>query len=82
MEWLVEGAALVFVGILLAVVTVIDPRSINSSAVYMTTSCFLAIMAIISLFTGFKIDFVPYRLCPVIFVFSAIFVTLGWLTIN
>jgi hypothetical protein len=37
----------------------------------------LVVMAIISLFTGFKINFLPYRLCPIIFTGSAILIFLG-----
>jgi hypothetical protein len=82
MEWLVEGIALIFVGVLVVIVTVIDPMHIISIAAYITSSCFLIIMAIVSLFTGFKINFIPFRLCPIIFTSSAILITLGWITIN
>jgi hypothetical protein len=82
MEWLVEGVALIFVGVLIVIVTVIDPMNIISIATYITSSCFLIIMAIVSLFTGFKINFIPFRLCPIIFLSSAILITLGWITLN
>jgi hypothetical protein len=82
MEWLVEGVALIFVGVLIVIVTIIDPMNIISIATYITSSCFLIIMAIVSLVTGFKINFIPFRLCPIIFTSSAILITLGWITIN
>ena len=82
MEWLVEGVALIFVGVLVVTVTVIDPMSIISIATYITSSCFLIIMAIVSLFTGFRINFIPFRLCPIIFMSSAILITLGWIALN
>ena len=82
MEWLVEGVALIFVGILIVIVTVIDPMSIITTATYITSSCFLVIMAIVSLFTGFRINFIPFKLCPVIFTSSAILITLGWIILN
>jgi hypothetical protein len=82
MEWLVEGVALIFVGVLVVIITVIDPMHIISIATYITSSCFLIIMAIVSLFTGFKINFIPFRLCPIIFTSSAILITLGWITLN
>jgi len=82
MEWLVEGVALIFVGALIFIVTVIDPVNIISTATYIVTSIFLIIMAIVSLFTGFRINFVPFKLCPIIFTASAILITLGWATLN
>jgi hypothetical protein len=82
MEWLVEGVALIFAGVLIVIVTVIDPMNIISIVTYITSSCFLIIMAIVSLFTGFKINFIPFRLCPIIFTSSAILITLGWITLN
>ncbi len=82
MEWIVEGVALIFVGILVIIVTFIDPINIISIATYITSAFFLIIMAIVSLFTGFKINFLPFRLCPIIFTTSAILITLGWTTLN
>jgi hypothetical protein len=37
----------------------------------------LNILSVISLFTGFKVNFLPYRLCPLIFTGSAILILLG-----
>lgn len=51
MEWLVEGAALIFTGILVASVTFIDPFSLVSQAVYLIAVLFLAVLAVISLLT-------------------------------
>ena len=82
MEWIVEGVTLIFVGVLIVTVTVIDPMNIISTATYITSSCFLIILAIASLFTGFKINFIPFKLCPIIFTSSAILITLGWMTLN
>jgi hypothetical protein len=82
MEWLVEGIALIFVGTLVLIITFIDPRTIISTTTYVMTSIFLIVMAIVSLFTGFKVNFLPYKLCPVIFTASAVLISIGWVTIN
>lgn len=81
MEWIVEGVALIFTGALILLVTFIDPSNIISIATYIVSSCFLIIMAIVSLFTGFKIDFLPFRLCPLIFTSSGVLISIGWLLI-
>lgn len=77
MEWIVEGAVLIFIGVLVGMVTLIDPVNVVSIAVYRLSAIGLAILAIISLFTGFKVDFLPYKLCPVIFIGSAVLILLG-----
>ena len=82
MEWLIEGIALIFVGVLIVIVTILDPTSTISIAIYIVSSCFLVILAIVSLFTGFRIDFIPFRLCPIIFTSSAVLISLGWLIIS
>ena len=78
MEWITEGIALIFVGVLVAIVTAIDPKNITSTAVYLASSACLVVLAGVSFFTGFKINFLPFRLCPIIFTSSAILITIGW----
>jgi hypothetical protein len=36
-------------------------------------------LAFVSFFTGFKISFLPFKLCPVIFITSAVLIILGGL---
>ncbi len=79
MEWMIEGIALIFIGTIVAAVTVIEPKNTASTAVYIISSTCLIILAIVSLFTGFKINFLPFRLCPIIFTSSAALITLGWI---
>jgi hypothetical protein len=79
MEWIIEGIALIFLGILVAAVTAIEPRNSTSKAVYITASSCLISLAIVSLFTGFRISLLPFKLCPVIFSLSAMLITLGWI---
>lgn len=82
MEWIIEGIALIFVGVLVAVVTFIDPGSIISKAIYITVSCFLLVLAVVSLFTGFRVNFIVFKFCPVIFTCSAVLISVGWMTIG
>ena len=78
MEWIIEGIALIFTGFLVALVTALEPQSLVSTGVYVTSSGFLTVLAIVSIFTGFKINFLPFRLCPLIFATSAVLITVGW----
>jgi hypothetical protein len=77
MEWIVEGVSLIFIGVLVAVVTAIDPNAAVSTAVYIVSAIGLLALALVSLFTGFRVKFLPYRLCPFILTSSAVLVTAG-----
>ena len=79
MEWIIEGLALIFIGVLVATVTVIDPSNVVSTAVYIISVIMLLLMAVLSLFTGFKISFLPFKLCPFIFTASAVLILIGGL---
>ena len=79
MEWIVEGVSLIFIGALAAMVTIIDPTNSVSKAVYLLSAIGLLVLALVSLFTGFKIKFLPFRLCPFIFTVSAILIIVGGL---
>lgn len=77
MEWIVEGVALIFIGAINAIVTAIDHTSPISLAVYFSSAVTLAALALVSFFTGFKIRFLPYKLCPLIFLTSAVLIMFG-----
>jgi hypothetical protein len=78
MEWITEGLSLIFTGVLLFSVTLTgDSENIISGIVYIASSVFLFSMAVLSLFTGFKVNFLPYKLCPVIFSISGILILIG-----
>jgi hypothetical protein len=77
MEWLVEGVALIFIGVLVAMVTIIDPISAVSRAVCWLSFGMLNLLSVISLLTGFKVDFFTFKLCPVIFTGGSILILLG-----
>ena len=77
MEWIIEGVFLIFIGLLCAGLTYLDHTSIISNYVFIFSSVFLFVLAIISLFTGFRVNFLPYKLCPLIFSLSATLIIIG-----
>src|SRR5271157_5625992 len=65
MEWVTEGLALILLGLLTVTTTIIENKGIGvAKAVYVLVFIMLIAMSILSLFTGFRINFLPYRLCP------------------
>lgn len=79
MEWIVEGVSLIFIGALVACVTFIDPSATVSKAVFTVSALGLFVLALVSLFTGFKVNFLPFKLCPFIFSASALLILVGGL---
>ena len=77
MEWIIEGISLIFIGILVAVITLIDSTDTISRMVYLLSADVLVVLATISLFTGFKVKYLPFKLCPLIFAVSATLIFLG-----
>ena len=77
MEWIVEGLTLLFLGILIIAVTKIDAESKLARAVYLLITGMLFSLAILSILTRFRIDFLPFKLCPVIFSTSAVLILVG-----
>ncbi len=59
------------------VVTVIDPSSAVSQAAFFLASIGLMALALVALFTGFKVKFLPFRLCPIVLTVSAVLVLAG-----
>lgn len=74
MEWIIEGVALIFIGSIIFAVTIIIHSIPVSEAVYWISFGALNALSIVSLFTGARIDFLPFRLCPVIFTGSSILI--------
>jgi hypothetical protein len=77
MEWIVEGVSLIFVGLLCAGLTFLGYSNTISKFVFIFLGIFLFVLAIVSLFTGFKVNFLPFKLCPLIFSVSAILLITG-----
>jgi len=79
MEWIIEGISLIFIGVLTILIVITDSHSNLSRYIYMTFIVMLVTLSIVSFFTGFRVKFLPYKLCPVIFLTSAILILLGLL---
>ena len=77
MEWIIEGVSLIFIGLLVAAVTLTDSASPVSGIVYYSSAAVLIVLAAVSLATGFKVSFLPYKLCPFIFGLSALLFIIG-----
>ena len=77
MEWIIEGMTLIFIGVIVAVVTYLDRTSVISKMVYRIAFLMLIALAWVSVQTGFKVKFLPFRLCPVVFSVSAVLIILG-----
>ena len=81
MEWIIEGVALIFIGAIVGMVTALEPKNVISTVVYLSSSACLLILAAVSIFTGFNINFLPFRLCPIIFTTAALLIAAGWKTL-
>ena len=77
MEWITEGVALIFLGALVAVVTLIDSEHALAQAVYLLCAAALLVLAVVSLLTGFKVRFFPFKLCPFLFTAAALLILAG-----
>jgi hypothetical protein len=77
MEWIVEGVVLISTAAYLAAVTAVDSRTTVSETVYAVAIATLVALAAVSLFTGFRVAFLPFRLCPAIFTLGAILIAIG-----
>ena len=77
MEWIIEGVALIFIGVVVASVTYLDYTSAISRTIYWLSFVVLNTLSLVSVFTGFRVGFLPFKLCPFIFTTSSILIVLG-----
>jgi len=77
MEWIIEGVSLIFIAVIVSSVTYIDYTSEVSENIYRICFVMLNVLSAISLLTGFKVDFPPFKLCPAIFTTASILILLG-----
>ena len=77
MEWIIEGVSLIFIGVVVSSLTFIDHTSVISKTIYWISFIMLNTLSGISLFTGFRVKFLPFKLCPVVFTTSSILILLG-----
>ena len=80
MEWIAEGAFLIFIGTIVILATSVDHTADVSRTAYVVSAAALIGLAIVSLFTGFRVKYLPFRLCPVIFTASAALILTGAFT--
>jgi hypothetical protein len=78
MEWITEGLALIFIGVLVFLLAFLgEPGSAIQKNLFTAIIVMLLTMSVLSLFTGFKINYLPFKLCPLIFTGSALIILLG-----
>jgi hypothetical protein len=77
MEWITEGIALIFIGVLTAFVAYTDQFSNLAGVVYWIVFGVLNVLSLVSLFTGFRHPFILFKLCPFIFTGSSLFIIIG-----
>jgi hypothetical protein len=77
MEWINEGIALVFLGVLVGMTTYLDGASLLAKAVYASAIVALNVLSLVSLFTGFRNSFIAFKLCPFIFTGSSVLIAVG-----
>lgn len=77
MEWIIEGVALIFIGFIVAGATFMGDTNNVSTFIYFSSATMLIVLAIVSLFTGFKVNFFPFKLCPFLFTLSAVLILWG-----
>lgn len=78
MEWIIEGMSLIFIGLLVILITFLGGVG-NVVTIYVNiiSSIMLFALAMLSLLTGFKVNFIVFKLCPVIFTISGVLILLG-----
>jgi hypothetical protein len=77
MEWIIEGAVLIFIGVIVVAVTYIDYSHKISRVVYWLSFLMLNALSVISFRTSFKINFLPYKLRPIVFTSSSSLIMIG-----
>lgn len=78
MEWLAEGVALCFIGLLGLLVTLYgDPAGFTASIVYRAIGGVLIAMAVVAGLTGARTQVIPIKVCPVILSVAAILFLVG-----
>jgi hypothetical protein len=77
MEWVVEGVSFIFIGALVATITFVSSTNEVSFYVYCLSAVVLFSLAVVSFFTGYKVKFLPFRMCPFVVSMSGVLVSLG-----
>jgi hypothetical protein len=78
MEWVAEGLAMIFIGVLVALVTLTSGTH-NSTAVLVDrlAAAMLIVMAAWTSLTGAKTSITPIKICPIVKTIAAILLLVG-----
>ncbi len=67
LEWIAEGIALCFIGILAIFITIFgDVTSLTNQLVYWISSATMFGLGILTLLTGARTPIIPFKICPAI----------------
>jgi len=77
MDWTVEGVAVIAIAAFVAVAAATQPDAAATSAVNAVAVAALLALAGVSFFTGFRIAFLPFRLCPFVLASAAALIAGG-----
>jgi hypothetical protein len=78
MEWLAEGFALIFIGLLVLLITALYGYSnAVSILVYRISAGILFVMAVLTALTGARTTIIPIKICPFVKISVAILFILG-----
>ncbi|MFC1543026.1 hypothetical protein ACFL4K_00640 [Candidatus Neomarinimicrobiota bacterium] len=78
MEWIAEGLTLVFIGVLVLLITLLEwSRNPAAVTVYLTAGGMLVVLALLSQLTGARTALLPMRFCPYVKTAVAILFFLG-----
>jgi hypothetical protein len=78
MEWVAEGLALCFIGLLVLFVTVLENSQNEASLiVYRASAAMLLVMAVWTALTGARTPIIPIKICPFVKTIVAILFILG-----
>jgi hypothetical protein len=77
-EWVAEGVAICFVGILVLLVTALEgPSNPASLIVYRASAALFAVIAGLTAVTGARTPVVPFKICPFLLIAVALLFLLG-----
>ncbi len=78
MEWVAEGLAMIFIGLLTAVVALTSgTQNATAVLVYRLNAIMLVLMAVWTALTGARTSIVPIKICPIVKTGAAILLIIG-----
>ena len=77
MEWVAEAVTMLFVGVLVAAVTLIDSEDGVALAVYLLSATALGAIAVLTALTGARTPVVWFKACPLVMATCIVLILLG-----